>query len=49
MQEVKTANISGKESKYLKDKINEFARNNKNKNISYLYRAVNEFKRGRPT
>jgi prefoldin subunit 5 len=33
---------------YLKDKINEFAANskNKNKNIRDLYRGINEFKRG---
>jgi hypothetical protein len=31
---------------YLKDKINELATNNKNKNIRDLYRGVNGFKRG---
>jgi hypothetical protein len=31
---------------YLKDKINELARNSKNKNIRDLYRGINEFKRG---
>jgi hypothetical protein len=32
--------------KYLKDKINELAMNSKNKNIRYLYRGINVFKRG---
>jgi uncharacterized protein YaaR (DUF327 family) len=31
---------------YLKDKINELARNSKNKNIRDLYREINEFMRG---
>jgi hypothetical protein len=31
---------------YHKDKINEFAMNSRNKNITYLYRGINEFKRG---
>jgi hypothetical protein len=31
---------------HLKDKINELARNSKNKNIRDLYRGINEFKRG---
>jgi hypothetical protein len=31
---------------YLKDKINELETNNKNKNIRYLYRGINEFKKG---
>jgi hypothetical protein len=35
-----------KKRKYLKDKINEFALNNMNKNIRELYRGINEFKRG---
>jgi hypothetical protein len=30
-----------KESEYLGDKINEFARNSKNKNIKDLYRGIN--------
>jgi hypothetical protein len=30
----------------VKDKINEFARNGKNKNIRDLYGGINEFKRG---
>jgi hypothetical protein len=34
---------------YLKDKINEHARNRKNKNIINLYRGINEFKRGYQT
>jgi hypothetical protein len=28
---------------YLKDKIDELARNSKNKNIRYLYRGINDF------
>jgi hypothetical protein len=35
-----------KKGEYLKYKINECATNNKNKNIRYLYRGTNEFKRG---
>jgi hypothetical protein len=31
--------------KYLKDKIDEFAMNRKNKNIRDLYRGINDFKR----
>jgi hypothetical protein len=31
---------------YLKDRINEIARNSKNKNIRDLYRGINGFKRG---
>jgi chemotaxis methyl-accepting protein methylase len=34
-----------KKREYLKDKINELARNSKNKNIRDLYRGINEFKR----
>jgi hypothetical protein len=33
----------------LKDKINELESNNKNKNIRYLYRGINEFKKGYQT
>jgi hypothetical protein len=35
-----------KKREYLKGKINELARNSKNKNIRNLYRGINEFKRG---
>jgi hypothetical protein len=35
-----------KEREYLKDKINEVAKNSKNKNTRDLYRGVNEFKKG---
>jgi hypothetical protein len=35
-----------KERKYLKDKIDELAMNSKNKNIRYLHRGINDFKRG---
>jgi hypothetical protein len=35
-----------KKRKYLKDKIDEFATNTKNKNIRDLYRGINDFKRG---
>jgi hypothetical protein len=35
-----------KKREYLKDKINEFATNSKNKNIGDLYRGINGFKRG---
>jgi hypothetical protein len=34
-----------KKKEYLKDKINEFATNSKNKNIRDLYRGINEFRR----
>jgi hypothetical protein len=35
-----------KKRKYMKDKINELAKNIKNKNIRDLYRGLNRFKRG---
>jgi hypothetical protein len=35
-----------KKREYLKEKINEHATNSKNKNITDLYRGINEFKRG---
>jgi uncharacterized protein YaaR (DUF327 family) len=35
-----------KKREYLKDQINELTTNSKNKNIRYLYRERNEFKRG---
>jgi hypothetical protein len=35
-----------KKREYLKDEINELARNSKKKNIRDLYRGINEFKRG---
>jgi hypothetical protein len=35
-----------KKREYLKGKINALGTNNKNKNIRYLYRGVNEFKKG---
>jgi hypothetical protein len=35
-----------KKREYLKDRINELATNSKNKDIRYLYRGINEFKRG---
>jgi hypothetical protein len=35
-----------KKKEYLKDKINELATNSKNKNIRYLYRGINGFKKG---
>jgi hypothetical protein len=35
-----------KKREYLKDKINELEINNKNKNIRYLYRGINEFQKG---
>jgi hypothetical protein len=35
-----------KKKEYLKDKINELAKNSKNKNIRDLFRRINEFKRG---
>jgi hypothetical protein len=34
-----------KKREYLKDEINELATNSRNKNIRYLYRGINEFKR----
>jgi chemotaxis methyl-accepting protein methylase len=34
-----------KKRQYMKDRINELATNSKNKNISDLYRGINEFKR----
>jgi hypothetical protein len=38
-----------KKKEYLKDKINKLATNSKNKNIKYLYRGINAFKRGYQT
>jgi hypothetical protein len=35
-----------KKREYLKNKINEFEANSKNKNITDLYRSINEFKKG---
>jgi hypothetical protein len=35
-----------KKKEYLKDKINELAKNSKNKNIRDLYKGINEFKTG---
>jgi hypothetical protein len=35
-----------KKREYLKDKINELESKSKNKNIRYLYRGINEFKKG---
>jgi hypothetical protein len=35
-----------KKREYLKDKINELARNSKTKNVKDLYRGINEFKKG---
>jgi hypothetical protein len=35
-----------KKKECLKGKINELETNNKNKNIRYLYRRINEFKKG---
>jgi hypothetical protein len=35
-----------KKREYLKDKINELATNSKNKNIRYMYRGINKFKKG---
>jgi hypothetical protein len=41
-----SVHFRNKESKHVKDKINELQSNSKNKNIRYLYRAINEFKKG---
>jgi hypothetical protein len=38
-----------KKREYLKDKMNELAMNNKNKNIRDLYRGINELKKGYQT
>jgi hypothetical protein len=35
-----------KKRDYLKNKLYELAKSSKNKNIRYLYRGINEFKRG---
>jgi hypothetical protein len=39
-------NFRNKKREYLKDKINEIAMNNKNKNITNLYGGINKFKMG---
>jgi hypothetical protein len=36
--------FKGKNKKYVKDKINELARNSKNKNIRDLYTGIDEFR-----
>jgi chemotaxis methyl-accepting protein methylase len=36
--------FKNKKREYLKDRINEFATNNKNKNIRDLYRGINELR-----
>jgi hypothetical protein len=38
-------NFRNKGREYLKDKVNELARNSNNRNIRDLYRGLNEFKR----
>jgi hypothetical protein len=43
---VKPADVSEKNRKYLKEKINELPTNSTNKNITDMYRGINEFKRG---
>jgi hypothetical protein len=40
------ASRHNKKREYLRDKINEFSTDSKNKNIRDLYRGINEFKRG---
>jgi hypothetical protein len=42
---VTPADISRIKREYLKHKINEPATNSKNKNITDLYRGINDFKR----
>jgi hypothetical protein len=37
-------NFRNKKREYLKDRINEFAMNNKSKNIRGLYRGIRKFK-----
>jgi hypothetical protein len=38
--------LGTRKKEYLKDKINEFETNIRNKNIRDLYRGINEFKKG---
>ncbi|PNF15765.1 hypothetical protein B7P43_G11022 [Cryptotermes secundus] len=44
--EIQKGVLGNKKREYLKDKIDEFAMNSKNKNIIDLYRGINDFKRG---
>jgi hypothetical protein len=46
---VKAAGILRKKREYLKDKIDEFAMNSKNKNTGDLYRGLNKIKKGLTT
>jgi hypothetical protein len=41
---VKPADISGIKREYLKDKMNDFATNSKNKNIRDLHRGINKLR-----
>jgi hypothetical protein len=41
-----SGHFRNKEREYLKNKINLFESNSKNKNIRDLYRSINEFKKG---
>jgi hypothetical protein len=43
---VKPAELRGKKSEYLKDKVGEVDTNSKNKNIRNLYKGINEFEKG---
>ena len=40
------ADISEKKKEYLKAKLEELETNSKIKNIRYLYRGINDFKKG---
>jgi hypothetical protein len=46
VRRVASRHFRNKKREYLKDKINELELNSKNKNISDLYRGINEFKKG---
>jgi hypothetical protein len=43
IQDVNPAGISEIKREYLKDRINEFATNSKNKDVRDMYRGIKEF------
>jgi hypothetical protein len=49
VQQEVSRHFRNKKREYLKDKINEFESNSKNKDIRDLYRGINEFKKGYQT
>jgi hypothetical protein len=46
MRHVASRHLRNKKREYLRDKINELAKNSKYKNIRDLYRGINEYEKG---